>query len=98
MAQSKNSKSSKRKKAVKSNLKKPLCTVCGGQRENGTVTLSYRVNERWIMIEDVPASICRLCGEKYFTPAVSERVLEVVNKLPMHAKTITIPVIAFNAA
>lgn len=92
------SKSSKKKKAIKPKSKTPLCTVCGGQRENKTVTLTYKVNDRWIIIEHVPASVCRLCGEKYFTPAVSERILEIVNKTPMRAKTIAVPVIAFDAA
>lgn len=92
------SKSSKRKKAVKPRLRHSLCTVCGGPREEGRATLSYKLNGGWVIIENVPASICRLCGEKYFTPAVSERILEIARNTPTPTKTITIPVIVFDAA
>ncbi len=91
-------KDTKKEKEVRSRLRKLPCTVCGGRREDKRVALTYKVNEHWIMIEGVPASVCRLCGEKYFTPAVAERILEILNNTPTQTRTIRLPVIAFNAA
>ena len=92
------SKDPKKKRKVKSQGSQSLCTVCGGHREERLVILIYETNGRWIMIKDVPASVCRLCGEKYFTPTVSERILTIAHEIPRRTETVIVPVVAFNAA
>jgi len=95
MAQSKNS---KKKTTLSTGAGKAVCTFCGGPREGKKVTLTYARGAGWVMIESVPASVCRLCGEKFFTPAVSERILRILGQAPAGARTVTVPVIDFDAA
>ncbi|MBI2305277.1 MAG: type II toxin-antitoxin system MqsA family antitoxin [Chloroflexi bacterium] len=54
------------------------CPLCGGELEERTITHPQEYKERIIILENVPAEVCRQCGEVLLRPDVLERVQEVV--------------------
>ena len=42
------------------------CSYCDGELEKRTVQYEYRWEGKLFVFEDVPARVCRQCGEKYF--------------------------------
>lgn len=54
------------------------CCLCNGKLKEGKTELVVKVEEEFIIIKEVPALICEDCGEKYFTPAISKKIDEVM--------------------
>ena len=50
------------------------CTFCDGEVEGKAVEYDYRRLGRLLVISNVPAGVCRQCGEKYFKPDVLKRM------------------------
>lgn len=50
------------------------CTFCGGPVEELRIEYDYRRRGRLLVISNVPAGVCRQCGEKYFRPDVLKRM------------------------
>lgn len=50
------------------------CTFCGGSVEERRIEYDYRRRDRLLVISNVPAGVCRQCGEKYFQPGVLKRM------------------------
>jgi YgiT-type zinc finger domain-containing protein len=46
------------------------CSFCGGELEERLVQHEYRWEGKLFVFEDVPARVCRQCGEKYFDAQV----------------------------
>ena len=42
------------------------CSFCGGEVEEKKIEYDYRRRSHLLVIHDVPAGVCRQCGEKYF--------------------------------
>jgi YgiT-type zinc finger domain-containing protein len=62
--------------------KKPKkCALCGGSLRNGTTTIPFLVDERVVVIKDVPAEVCTDCGEAYMKSSVVEKVESVLDRL-----------------
>lgn len=59
------------------------CSFCGGELEERLVQHEYRWEGSLFIFEDVPAAVCRQCGEKYFdaqvVKAMEKAVLEKLN-------------------
>jgi YgiT-type zinc finger domain-containing protein len=56
------------------------CDHCGGHLEAQRVTRLQQYEGRWILIENVPALMCRQCGEQYFTPDAHDVVVDLITK------------------
>ncbi|MGC9358483.1 MAG: type II toxin-antitoxin system MqsA family antitoxin [Anaerolineae bacterium] len=54
------------------------CSFCGGELEERRVQHEYRWEGRLVVFEDVPARVCRQCGEKYFDAQVVKAMERVV--------------------
>ena len=56
------------------------CSFCSGELEEQVVQHEYRWEGKLFVFEDVPAHVCRQCGEKYFeanvVKAMERAVLE----------------------
>lgn len=54
------------------------CEICGGEvnKELTTYTLLYQ--GKLIVIENVPATVCGRCGEKFFSPDTVEQLQQTV--------------------
>ena len=51
------------------------CVLCKtGETQPGTVTVTLERNQTVVVIKDVPADVCRNCGEYYLSQAVTERI------------------------
>lgn len=53
------------------------CALCKGKMERGKTNLPHEIGEEYlVVIKDVPALVCRQCGE----PFIEISVLRVVGK------------------
>ena len=51
------------------------CVLCKtDETQPGTVTVTLERNQTVVVIKDVPADVCRNCGEYYLSQAVTERI------------------------
>ena len=72
------------------------CTNSGGQTHHELVTFNYQEDDRFMLIENVPAEVCEKCGERTYTPEVTDALLNFAKKNSEPAKFIEVPV--FNYA
>jgi YgiT-type zinc finger domain-containing protein len=56
------------------------CLYCKGTLEEKFVTRMQEYKGRWFLIENLPALVCRQCGETYFTPQSHQLVLRLVRE------------------
>jgi YgiT-type zinc finger domain-containing protein len=57
------------------------CVICQyGETEPGTTTVALTRDDTTIVISDVPALICSICGEEYVDAATGRRLSEIAEK------------------
>ncbi len=57
------------------------CLDCKhGIPEKGKVTVSFDKENSTIIIKEVPAMVCPVCGAYYLDEAITEKILEAGNK------------------
>lgn len=61
------------------------CYFCGGETEACLVTDLYAEGSLYLAVEDVPAEVCRQCGERYYSPRVTKELLAITQKAKQHA-------------
>ncbi len=54
------------------------CLYCGGQLTEQKVTRMQQYQDRWVVVENLPALVCQQCGERFYTPEAHDRVLALV--------------------
>ena len=74
------------------------CSFCGGAVEKREVTFVYDYDENYFFIEHVPAEVCTQCGEKTYSPAVTDELLHLAKKRISPIKTIQVPVFEYARA
>lgn len=57
------------------------CIMCKGLTEKKTVNYILDLDNTIIIIKDVPANVCKQCGERYFDDVVMENLEKIVNNL-----------------
>ena len=68
------------------------CLVCHHDMVERTVTLDLRIGEDLVVIEEVPATVCKNCGERVYTPEVTRQVQDVAQERKERVRTILVPV------
>ncbi len=68
------------------------CEYCGGQIEEKLVTLHRKVKGKHILIENVPAGVCRQCGTRYYAANVLKMIEERVRGRQKAARQVLVPV------
>ncbi|NOY39203.1 MAG: type II toxin-antitoxin system MqsA family antitoxin [Nitrospirae bacterium] len=63
----------------KNNTKK--CPLCGGRMSDGMTVAPFFINDRVIVIKDVPAEVCGDCGEAYMKSRVVDRIEALLDRL-----------------
>ncbi len=63
------------------------CLYCQGELEPQRVTRAQEVEGRWIVIENLPALVCRQCGERFYTPDAHDLVVALVQGLVKPTRT-----------
>ena len=54
------------------------CTACeNGTLEHGTTTATLDADGTTVVVRNVPAQLCASCGEGYFDPLTTDRLLEL---------------------
>lgn len=61
------------------------CYFCGGETQPRTVTDLYAEGSLYLAVEEVPAEVCRQCGERYYSPDVTRELLALTQKAKQHA-------------
>lgn len=74
------------------------CVFCGGPLKSGTVTFSYEDDEAYCLVEHVLADVCSHCGERMYSPEVTDALLEIIQTKTAPAKMLHIPVYDFAQA
>ena len=75
------------------------CHFCGGEVTEQRVTVDYRWgNEFLVVIRDVPAGVCRVCGEQYFKAEIVKEMERVVHGQDGDEEFLHVPVRALKVA
>ena len=53
------------------------CYFCGGNTALELVTDLYSEGGVYVAVEHVPADVCQQCGERFYGPAVADRLLRL---------------------
>jgi len=53
------------------------CAICGGKVEEREVSEEIRVENDFVVIENVRAGVCVECGERYYPPGVVDRLRNI---------------------
>ena len=54
------------------------CMYCKGHLEERLVTRVQEYEGQWYIIENLPALVCRQCGEIFYTPQAHDRVVDLI--------------------
>ena len=74
------------------------CEVCGiGERHEKQIGYSLLLDDKFVVVEHVPASVCDRCGEPSFTPDVVDRLQQTLWRAHAPVKTLETPVYEFVA-
>jgi YgiT-type zinc finger domain-containing protein len=73
-----------------------LCTLCGGECRNTTITHEEQRGDGLYIFHNVPANVCGACGEVWINDEVLEQIDHLIAKgTPTH--TVQTPVYDFSA-
>ncbi len=71
------------------------CSFCGGKLKQDFVTFRYEDQETHIIVEHVPADVCSGCGEKLFSPEVTDTLFQLKKKQTEPVRILQVPVYDF---
>jgi YgiT-type zinc finger domain-containing protein len=74
------------------------CSFCDGELEDAFVQHTYRWRGKIYVFEDVPAQVCRQCGERYFDAKTIEEMERIVLSSAKPTRLLQVPVFSFKAA
>ena len=58
-----------------------VCPLCGGRLSaNQHATIPFVLGKVVVVVKDVPAEVCRNCGEPYLTGIVTDRLLSLLER------------------
>jgi len=67
------------------------CFMCKGETEQKLVNYLLDVDNRIIIIKEVPANVCKQCGERYFDDDVMgnlEKIIEDVKNVSIEISVV----------
>jgi HTH-type transcriptional regulator/antitoxin MqsA len=71
------------------------CVFCGGKVVKKEVTFTYEEDDKYLIVEHVPAEVCTRCGEKMYTPEVTDELLRFARKESKPVRKVEVPVYDF---
>ena len=68
------------------------CPLCGGELEEKTITHAQSYRGKIYILENVPAEVCRQCGEVLLYPKVLKRMQQLVwsETAPSHTREVPV--------
>ena len=71
------------------------CQVCGGEAaKDELVSEVFTVEGRRVLVERIPAEVCRRCGEPIFSRETTERIRRLVHGAGQPVRTVPLEVFA----
>jgi HTH-type transcriptional regulator/antitoxin MqsA len=74
------------------------CPVCGGAEEATRIAFTATIEGSLLTIEEVPALVCRQCGEETFSADTMKRIEALLAAQPRPARVAEVPVYVLGAA
>jgi len=74
------------------------CPFCGGVTTGMCVTFTYEEEGKYFFVENVPAEVCKRCGERTYSPEVTDELLKFAREQFAPVKKIEVPVFDFSAS
>lgn len=71
------------------------CSFCDGELEERIVQYEYRWEGKLFVFEDVPARVCRQCGELYFDARVVKAMEKAVLSQLEPKRILQVPVFSY---
>ena len=68
------------------------CECCGGEIVEKRVALHRKVKGSYILVENVPAGVCKQCGLRYYTANVLKTIEESVRGCRKAERKVLVPV------
>ena len=75
-----------------------VCNVCKSSLQNTLTTYTQWIEDRFVVVENVPAWVCEQCGETYFDPEIVDRSQTLIWSGAEPARVIEADVYDLNAA
>jgi YgiT-type zinc finger domain-containing protein len=75
-----------------------VCNVCKSSLQNTLTTYTQWIEDRFVVVENVPAWVCEQCGETYFDPEIVDRIQTLIWSGAEPARVIEADVYDLNAA
>ena len=71
------------------------CHVCGhNAAKSESVSEVFNLEERRVLVENIPARVCEHCGEAAFSRETTERIRQMVHGAARPVKTVPMDVFA----
>jgi len=74
------------------------CSICGGKAEKKLTTVHQIIDNRLVIVENVPVEVCNQCGEILYTPSTVRKLEKLVWAKPKPKKEIKVPVLDMQMA
>lgn len=74
------------------------CYFCKGKVVQQKVKVDFRWGRKLKVIENVPAGVCRQCGEKYFQSSVYKAMEKLASSRVKPATRLTVDVVRYKKA
>jgi HTH-type transcriptional regulator/antitoxin MqsA len=68
------------------------CEYCNGDLAERKVDLSRKVKGKYVLIENVPAGVCKKCGTRYYAANVLKTIEETIRGRRKAKREVLVPV------
>ncbi len=68
------------------------CFFCSGKVISKQVTFVYEHDDQFFVIRNVPAEVCTQCGEKTYSPEITDKIMNFAKQRFPPVKLIQVPV------
>lgn len=79
-------------------MKDKACEYCNGELRPKTVRVHYRRRGQLTIIENVPARVCRRCGERYYDALTLGRIDRIGRSRKGTKRKVIVPIRDFREA
>ncbi len=78
--------------------KKDICEFCEGEIDYQPIRARFHFQGKTIYVDNVPASVCSVCGEQYFDAPVYKRLEEIAKYSGNIKKKVSFPLAEYDMA
>ena len=65
---------------MNTNMAITCCPLCGGEKTEGKTTITVDLGYGLVVIRDVPATVCALCGADWVDDVVADKIERIVEE------------------